>query len=132
MLFKGVELPAGFRYNPRVKSFFHGILVLALLATKAWAMDLSTNFVGCMIQINGHPARMIFASSLGSSLVLEDGANRLGFTGDPYSKSTEMESGGKKFSVPIFVFGDPLKKVPWVLRQAVKVTHLTLPDPEHI
>ncbi len=104
-------------------TLFRAILLLMLLAAKAWPVEVSTNFVDYMIQLNGRQARMIFASSLGTSLVLEDGAKRLGFAGDPFSTSTEVESGGKKFSAPIYVLGDPIKKVPWVLRQAVKVTH---------
>jgi tetratricopeptide (TPR) repeat protein len=106
-----------------VKRFFRSFLATAMLVTRAWSMDLSTNFLDYTVQINGHPARMIFVSSLGASLLLEEGANRLDLKGDPFSALTQVESGGKTFSAPILIFRDPLRNTPWVLRQLFKVSH---------
>ena len=106
-----------------MKSLFRGFLTAALLATRAWSVDFSTNFVDYTVQINGRPARMIFVSSLRLSLVLEEGANRLGLKGGPFSALTQVKSGGQEFSAPILVFPDPLKNVPWTLRQLVKISH---------
>src|SRR5580700_3508068 len=103
-----------------MKTLFHGFLMTAVLVTRAWSVDFSTNFVDYTVQINGRPARMIFVSSLGLSLVLEEGANRLGLKGE---RLTQMKSGGQEFSAPILVFRDPLKNVPWALRQLVKISH---------
>jgi hypothetical protein len=106
-----------------VKTLFRIFLTTAVLVTKAWSVDLSTNFVDYAVHINGHPARMIFISSFGASIVLEEGANRLGLKGDPFSALTRMESGGKEFSAPILIIRDPLLNVPWVLRQLAKISH---------
>jgi len=109
-----------------VKTLFRSFLATAVLVTRAWSIDLSTNFVDYTVQINGRPARMIFVSSFGASLVLEEGANRLGLKGDPFSALTQVESGGKEFSAPILIFRDPLRNVPWVLRQLAKISHPVL------
>jgi tetratricopeptide (TPR) repeat protein len=106
-----------------MKTLVLRVLATAVLVTRAWSVDLSTNFVDYTVQINGRPARMIFISSLGASLVLEEGANRLGLKGDPFSALTQVKSGGQEFSAPILVFRDPLQNVPWVLRQLVKISH---------
>jgi len=103
-----------------MRTLFGSLLATVLLVTRAWSVDFSTNFLDYTVQINGHPARMIFVSSLGLSLVLEEGANRLGMKGE---RLTQMKSGGHEFSAPILVFRDPLKHVPWTLRQLVKISH---------
>jgi lipoprotein NlpI len=106
-----------------VKTLFRSLLATAALVTRAWSLDLSTNFVDFKVQVNGRPARMIFVSSFGASLVLEEGANRLNLKGDPFSALTQVESGGKEISAPILVFQDPLRNVPWVIRQLAKISH---------
>jgi tetratricopeptide (TPR) repeat protein len=106
-----------------VRFLFGSFLATVALVTRAWSVDLSINFVDYKVQVNGHPARMIFVSSFGASLVLEEGANRLNLKGDPFSALTQVESGGKEFSAPILIFQDPLRNVPWVVRQLAKISH---------
>ena len=106
-----------------MKTLFRSLLATMALVTRAWSIDFSTNFVDYKVLVNGHPARMIFVSSLGASLVLEEGANRLKLKGNPFSALTQVESGGKEFSAPILIFQDPLRNVPWVVRQLAKISH---------
>src|SRR5271167_660143 len=96
------------------------------LATATWARDslpnLSTNFVDVSgVQINGKPARMIFMSSLEVSLLIDQGAQRLGVKGGEISKPTPLTAGGQTFKVPFLIFGNPLKEIPWHIRLLVKV-----------
>ena len=52
-----------------MKTLFASFLTTAVLVTRAWSVDFSTNFVDYTVQINGRPARMIFVSSFGDSLL---------------------------------------------------------------
>jgi len=110
------------------RTLFCALLSTTVFATTAWAGDsapnLSTNFVDVAgMEINGKPARMIFMSSLGVSLLMDQGAQRLGLTSNEITQLTPVTAGGQTFKAPFLVFVNPLKQIPWHIRLLAKVTH---------
>ncbi len=75
------------------------------------------------MEINGKPARMVFMSSLSITLLIDEGAQRLGVKGSEISKPTPVTAGGQTFKAPFIIFENPLKQIPWHIRLLANVTH---------
>jgi tetratricopeptide (TPR) repeat protein len=110
------------------RTLFRALLSATVFATTARAGDsapnLSTNFVDVSsVEIDAKPARMIFMSSLSITLLMDEGAQRLGVKGNEISRPTPVTAGGQTFKVPFIIFENPLKQIPWHIRLLANVTH---------
>jgi tetratricopeptide (TPR) repeat protein len=106
------------------RTLFLGLLASAAFVFKAQADEFSINLVESKkIEINGRPARMVLVTSLGSSLLVEAGAKRLGLKGTGISKLTQVQAAGQTFVAPIPIMADPLDRVPWLYRQLASLAH---------
>ncbi len=106
---------------------FCGLLTSSALVLAGRAEELSTNRVDFQkIEINGRPARMVLATSLPTTVLLEPGARRLGLKGAGISDLTQVTAGGQTFRAPFLLFGNPLDGLPWFYRQLIGFSHPVL------
>jgi lipoprotein NlpI len=106
-----------------MRPLLQNLLVSAAFVLSGRAEDISTNRVDFKIEINGRPARMVLATSLGTTLLFEPGQRRLELKGTAFSKLAPVASGGQTFSAPIPLIGNPFDRIPWLYRQLIGLMH---------